>query len=317
MGFDTPEAEKIIRGFLKMEEKMRPVKHSWSLVLYALLLVILSAQKNGARKITMDERSHENHLQFKHHHHHHHHHHSSSSSSHMDPSLNVFFTTNDLKVGKSMPIYFSKKDLSASPRLLPKEEADSIPFSVSKLQYLVQYFSFSKDSPQAQAIEYTLRQCELKPIKGETRFCATSLESMLEFARRVFGFDAQFKVLTTTRLTNSSTTSTTILQNYTILETPKEMFAPRMVACHTMPYPYAVFYCHCQESNNKVFQISLGGVNITERVEAVAVCHMDTSQWDRDHAAFSVLKIEPGTSPVCHFFPVDNLVWVPIPGQIK
>lgn len=259
----------------------------------------------------MDEGSHENHLQFKHHRHDDDSH--SSSSSHMDPSLNVFFTINDLKVGKSMPVYFSKKDLSASPRLLPKEEADSIPFSVSKLQYLVEYFSFSKDSSQAQAIEYTLRQCELKPIKGETRLCATSLESMLEFARSVFGFDAQFKILTTKHLTNSSTTTiTTLLQNYTILETPKEMFAPRMIACHTLPYPYAVFYCHSQESNNKVFEISLGGVNSRERVEAIAVCHMDTSQWDRDHAAFSMLKIQPGTSPVCHFFPEDNLVWVPL-----
>ncbi|KNA03061.1 hypothetical protein SOVF_212750, partial [Spinacia oleracea] len=46
-------------------------------------------------------------------------------------------------------------------------------------------------------------------------------------------------------------------------------------------------------------------------VEAVAVCHMDTSQWSPNHASFRVLKIKPGSSPVCHFFPADNLVWVP------
>lgn len=233
------------------------------------------------------------------------------TSSHMDPALSVFFTTKDLVVGKTLPIYFPKRDLSASPRLLPREEADSIPFSVSQIPYLLDYFSFSKDSPQAKAIEYTLRQCELEPIKGETRICAASLESMIEFARGVFGLDARFKVLTTTHLTNS----TTLLQNYTILETPKQIFAPKMIACHTLPYPYAVFYCHNQESKNNVFEISLGGEN-GDRVEAAAVCHMDTSRWDRDHAAFSVLKIEPGMSSVCHFFPADNLVWVPLPAKI-
>lgn len=276
------------------------------------------------------EESHEQKLQFKYnnnddHGHHiqklrnHEHGHSSSHMDHTDPALNVFFTTNDLVVGKTMPIYFPRNDLSASPRLLPREEADSIPFSASQIQYLLDYFSFSKGSPQAKAIEYTLRQCELEPIKGETRFCATSLESMLEFARDIFGFDARFRVLTTTHITNS----TILLQNYTILETPKQIFAPKMIACHTMPYPYAVFYCHNQESKNNhnqesknnVFEISLGSEN-GDRVEAAAVCHMDTSRWDRDHAAFSVLKIEPGTSPVCHFFPADNLVWVPLPAKI-
>lgn len=79
-----------------------------------------------------------------------------------------------------------------------------------------------------------------------------------------------------------------------------------------MPYPYAVFYCHSQLlSENKLFQVSLGGPD-GERVEAVAVCHMDTSRWDRDHVSFTVLGIEPGSSPVCHFFPVDSIVWVPL-----
>jgi hypothetical protein len=90
----------------------------------------------------------------------------------------------------------------------------------------------------------------------------------------------------------------------------KEISAPKMIACHTMPYPYAVFYCHCQESEHRVFEVSLGGVN-EEAVQAAAVCHMDTSRWDPDHVSFRVLKVEPRTSPVCHFFPADNLVWVP------
>lgn len=225
---------------------------------------------------------------------------------HTNSSVHIFFTIDNLKTGKSLPICFSYQS-STKSYLLSREEANSIPFSSEKLPYLLELFSFSKDSPQAKAMEYTLKHCELEPIEGETRFCATSLESMLDSARGVFGLDTEFKLLTT-----SSLTKPTPLQNYTILEVPQEIFAPKSIACHSMPYPYAVFYCHGQENKNRLFEISLGGED-GEKVEAVAVCHMDTSQWDADHVSFRVLKIKPGDSPVCHFFPLDNLVWVPLP----
>ncbi|XP_034677924.1 BURP domain-containing protein BNM2A-like isoform X2 [Vitis riparia] len=234
--------------------------------------------------------------------------HSSSHMDHLDPSVVVFFTMKDLKVGKTMPIYFAKTDPASSPRMLPKEEADSIPFSFAQLPHLLEFFSFSQGSPQARAMENTLRECGLKPIKGETKFCATSLESLLDFVHSIFGLESHFQVLTTSYLTKSST----LFQNYTFLEVPTEIPAPKMVACHTMPYPYAIFYCHSQASENKVFKVSLEGQN-GDRVEAFAVCHLDTSAWSRDHVSFRVLGIEPGTSPVCHFFPASNLIWVPRP----
>ncbi|GMP37993.1 hypothetical protein CsSME_00009427 [Camellia sinensis var. sinensis] len=184
--------------------------------------------------------------------------------------------TDHIHVGKRIPIYFPKRDPSSSPHFLPKEESDSVPFSLEQLPNLLQIFSFPQGSPQAQAMESTLRQCEVKPIKGESKTCVTSLESMPDFVRVMLGLESEFKV---------------------------------MVACHTMPYPYAIFYCHYQESESKVFKVFLGGVN-GDRVEAVAVCHIDTSQWSPGHVSFQVLGIEPGSSPVCHFFPSDNLVWI-------
>lgn len=230
----------------------------------------------------------------------------------IEPSLNIFFTTKDLFLGKKMPIYFSLKDPSTTPHILPREETESIPFSSSKLPYLLEFFSYSKNARQAKSMEDTLRQCELESPKGETKFCATSLESMLDLTRDIFGLDTKFKVLTT--ITQFSK-PTALLQNYTIVEDPREVLAHRMVACHTMPYPYAVFYCHSQKGGNKVFKISLVGEN-GDRVEAVSVCHMDTSMWDHDHVAFQVLGTEPGKSPVCHFMPTDNVVWVSSPSVI-
>ncbi|GMP37982.1 hypothetical protein CsSME_00009420 [Camellia sinensis var. sinensis] len=296
---------------------------SWSVLLY--LLLVMSSHGIGAMKMIhkddlVDDLHHNvmNALKYPmidnqdHHAHAHNeihtdhiHDHSSSHMDHIDPSLIVFFFLEDLKVGKRIPIYFPKRDPSSSPHFLPKEESDSIPFSLEQLPNLLRIFSFPQGSPQAQAMESTLRRCEVKPIKGESKTCATSLESMLDFVRVMLGLESEFKVVSTIHFTES----TTMLQNYTILEDPLEISGPKMVACHTMPYPYAIFYCHYQQSESKVFKVFLGGEN-GDRVEAVAVCHMDTSQWSPGHVSFQVLGIEPGSSPVCHFFPSDNLVWI-------
>lgn len=239
--------------------------------------------------------------------------HPSSHLDHMDPSSMVFFTMKDLKKGTTMPIYFRVNELSnVFPHLLPKEEAHSIPFSLEQLPFLLKHFSLSKDSAQARAMENTLEQCENQPIEGEIKLCPTSLRSLLDFARSAFTSGTKFKIVYTIRLNKS----TTVFQNYTILEVPEKLFAPKMVACHSMPYPYAVFYCHSQETENKVYSVSLVGDN-GDRVEAIAVCHMDTSKWSRDHASFRVLGIEPGSSHVCHFFQPDNLIFIPVSSSIS
>ncbi|AES73702.2 dehydration-responsive RD22-like protein [Medicago truncatula] len=234
-------------------------------------------------------------------------HHDHNHMSHnIDPSLMVFFTLKDLKVGNIMQIYFPKRDPSTSPKLWSKQKAESLPFSSNQLSYLLKFFSFSQDSPQAMAMKNTLRECESKPIKGEVKLCATSFESMLEFTQNVLGSKYEIQGYATLHKTKSSVT----LQNYTIVEILKEILAPKMVACHTVPYPYAVFYCHGQESDNRVYRASLVGEN-GDKVEAMAVCHMDTSQWAPSHVSFQVLEVTPGTSSVCHFFPADNYIWVP------
>lgn len=235
--------------------------------------------------------------------------HLSSHMDHMDPSVRVFFTLKDLKVGKMIPIYFPRRDPLTYPHLLHREQADSIPFSLEDLPYLLQLFSFPEDSSQAKAMKETLRDCEIEAIQGEIKFCATSLESLLDFAQSILGLDSHLQMIKTTYISKSST----LFQNYTVFETPKEIPTPRMVACHTLPYPYIVFYCHSL-SETKVFKVQLVGENGDE-VDALAVCHMDTSRFSPNHISFQLLGFKPGTLPVCHFFPDDNLVLVPVPTQ--
>ncbi|XP_050235270.2 BURP domain protein USPL1-like [Mercurialis annua] len=273
--------------------------------IFCVLLVSLLAKGSDGRKIYdgfQESSSRDNHLALIKNSNDH-------SSMHMDPSSNVFFTINDLKIGKTIPIYFPSKDPSNSPHLLSRKEANSIPLSFSKLSYLLQLFSFTKESKQAKGMEYTLKQCEAKSIQGETKTCATSLESMLDFVQTSFGLNTKFKVLTT----NYLKTPVGKLQNYTILEEPREVKGTKFIGCHVMPFPFVVYYCHTREGGNRVFEMLLGDENGGDnRVEAAGMCHMDTSQWDKDHIAFHLLKIRPGSGPVCHFFQADSLVWVPV-----
>ncbi|XP_023747590.1 BURP domain protein USPL1 [Lactuca sativa] len=272
---------------------------SCSLLFHVLLLIQFCSSRDIIDKnLKNDNHNEENHIKI----------YGKNEADDFDPALKVFFNVNDLYKGKKMPIYFATSDPSTTPRLLTREQADSIPFSSSKLRYLLDFLTLTNDSPQAKAMEQTLKQCELDPTPGETRFCATSLESMLDMTRGVLGM-VKLKVLTT-KIHNLTDSGYTLLQEYTFLKEPSEIHVPDMVACHTMAYPYAVYYCHAQKGNNRAFEISLGGKN-GNRIDAIAVCHMDTSKWDTDHVAFRVLGVQPGSSPVCHFLPADNIMWIP------
>ncbi|PWA52887.1 BURP domain-containing protein [Artemisia annua] len=224
----------------------------------------------------------------------------------LDPALSVFFRFGDLYLGKKMPICFAAYDNLNPIHLLSQDEANSIPFSSSKLPYLLEFFSIPKNSPQAKAMETTLNQCEYRPAKGEVKFCANSLESMMDMTLGVLG-KVKPKVLTTKIFSSNHT----FFQNYTFVKKPSEIYASKMVACHTMAYPYKVYYCHGHKGHtNRMFKIDLHGEN-GERVDAIAVCHMDTSMWNSNHIALRVLGVQPGSSPVCHFLPADNLAWIP------
>ncbi|PRQ23665.1 putative BURP domain-containing protein [Rosa chinensis] len=238
--------------------------------------------------------------------HEHHDHMHAHSSSRNEAHEQGFFTLVDFHKGSTMPLNFPNQDHSP---FLPKKTADSLPFSTSQLPHLLQLFSIPRDSRDSKHMAYTLDQCEQKPIKGETKFCATSLESMNDFVHKIIGSGIKFNILSTTH----PSTSTSITQKYTILEEPKQVIASKMVFCHPVPYPYAVFFCHHFESDTRFFQVSLGGEN-GDKVEAVAVCHMDTSDWDSKLSLFRNLGIKASaSSPVCHFFPENHLVWIPFP----
>ncbi|KAL2894138.1 BURP domain-containing protein 3 [Bienertia sinuspersici] len=80
------------------------------------------------------------------------------------------------------------------------------------------------------------------------------------------------------------------------------------IVCHKLTNPYAVFLCHNIRSTN-VYDVSLVGAK-GKQMKAIAVCHKDTSTWYPGHVAFQLLKLRPGSKPICHFLSGDTIVWV-------
>lgn len=217
---------------------------------------------------------------------------------HDDPNVALFFLEKDIRPGAAMTLLLTKTTPGAS--FLPRSEADAIPFSSAKLPEILARFAIKAGSPEADAIRTTLQECEEPAVRGERKYCATSLESMVEFATSSLG---------TPRVASASTEVSkpgTPKQSYTI-KGAKAMAGERLVACHAEAYTYAVFFCHATAAA-RAYTVELAGADGTE-VKAVAVCHTDTRAWNPGHVAFKVLGVKPGTVPVCHFLPEDHVVW--------
>lgn len=259
------------------------------LFMHLVLILVIWKHASSSRAMVDDDHA----LEAPHSHHHH---------PMMDHVL--FFKMEDLHLGKTMTIRFPDKNTGfPSSHLLPREEADKIPFSLKLFPHILQLFSISQPSLQADTMKTVLTECESKPLTGEIKFCATSLESMLDFSRSVLG--PKIKIL-------SSTMRSPSLQNYTVVEVPQEIPASNVVSCHTAPYPYVIFMCHYLHKS-RLFKSSLVGETNGDRIELISTCHLDTSDWSPDHIGLQVLGSEPGKMPVCHFLMADNFAWIPLP----
>ncbi|XP_068652426.1 BURP domain protein RD22-like [Aristolochia californica] len=221
---------------------------------------------------------------------------------HDDPNVAFFFLEKDLHAGAKMTLRFSKSDSDGST-FLPRSAAESIPFSSSKLPEILHKFSIEPDSVEAETMKNTLESCEGPAAKGESKYCATSLESMVDFAASKLGKNT--KPLITTVAGKERESSHEV---YTITSGVGEVGSSKSVSCHKEAYAYAVYYCH-ETHDTKAYVVPMVGKD-GRKVEAVAVCHKDTSGWNPKHLAFQVLKVTPGSVPVCHFLPEDHIVWV-------
>ena len=211
------------------------------------------------------------------------------------PDSKIFYLHNDLHPGKKMKLLFTNSGTKVS--FLPRRVAESIPFSSDKFPEILKYFSLQVNSEEAEIISDEIGYCESPNMEGEEKYCATSLESLIDFNVARLGQNVQ--VLSTEPGKK---------QEYTVSAKAEMRGEHKAAVCHKIRYPYAVHYCHVIEGT-EVYVVPLIAADGAE-VKAVTVCHLNTSAWSPDHMAFEVLKIKPGPA-VCHFLATDTLIWVP------
>ncbi|XVE71068.1 hypothetical protein DITRI_Ditri10aG0120500 [Diplodiscus trichospermus] len=216
-----------------------------------------------------------------------------------DPNVALFFLEKDMHPRATMTLHFTEN--TERTTFLPREIAQKIPFSSDRLPEILNKFSVKPGSVEAETMKNTIRECEQPQIQGEDKYCATSLESMIDFSTSKLGKNVQ--------AISTEVEKQTPVQKYTIAAGVQKMAGEKSVVCHKQNYAYAVFYCH-KSDTTRAYMVPLDGADGT-KAKAVAICHTDTSAWNPKHLAFQVLKVEPGTIPICHFLPQDHIVWVP------
>ncbi|XP_057450966.1 BURP domain-containing protein 6-like [Lotus japonicus] len=214
----------------------------------------------------------------------------------------TFFFEHFLQPGKPLNMEFTKR--SAEFTFLPDKVAKSIPFSSNRISEILNHFNIEAKSSDAETLEHTIDTCELPAIGGVDKYCATSLESLVNFTVSKLG--KNIRLVSSTVLLEKETQKKKP-QQYSVLPGVKKL-GDKAVACHKMNYLYAVFYCH--KVATRSYSVPLVASDGT-KAKALAVCHTDTAQWSNDNIALKQLKIKPGTLPVCHFIAADSLLWIP------
>ncbi|KAK7313856.1 hypothetical protein VNO77_39058 [Canavalia gladiata] len=150
---------------------------------------------------------------------------------------------------------------------------------------------------RARATErYNLNEvCGKPPAKGEDKHCASSLKSMADFAISKLG--KNIKVVSSTFAQN---------QDQYIVEGVNKI-GEKAVMCHRLNFENVVFYCH-QVNATTAYMVPLVAPDGT-KAKALTICHHDTRGMDPD-VLYEVLKVKPGTVPVCHFVGNKAIGWV-------
>uniref|UniRef100_A0A0D9WP93 BURP domain-containing protein n=1 Tax=Leersia perrieri TaxID=77586 RepID=A0A0D9WP93_9ORYZ len=228
-------------------------------------------------------------------------------SNSYDRHPNLHFLEDALKPGSIITPYIT--GIATRAPFLRRDIADSIPMSTKNFVKILSMFSPTSVA-MANGIQSALETCEHhRPIEGEKRACATSIESVVEFAMSVLG----------TR--DLRAFSPDVPAKGAMAGRRYKVAAVRTVAgskgdtvaCHTMRFPYAVFYCHAINPT-RVYAVVLeseeGGT--LEKMEALVVCHLDTSKFDPKNRLFIEHNLKPGDVSVCHFVSRDSVVWTPV-----
>jgi len=221
-----------------------------------------------------------------------------------------FFLESKLVKGSTMDLGTNFLYDAANSRrdFLPGAVADTLPaLKKSNLPKLLQAFNIGEGTEMARGRAKTISYCEgLANLTPEEKpaSCPTSEKAMAKFVSSLLGQNVELLTSTVISGKASAVSGPVTVVDY---HTRSADIEATPVVCHSSPFPSQVYYCH-RLSKTRVLQATLEAAE-GGRINAVAICHLDTSWWSSKHPAFAALNVQRGTE-VCHWAAESTLVWV-------
>ena len=223
------------------------------------------------------------------------------SSVHRWVESGKFFRESMLKEGNVM-VMPDIKDRIPKRSFLPRAILSKLPFSTMHLYKLKGIFRARENSSMEHMLVNAVAECERAPSLGEAKRCVGSVEDMIDFAVLVLGHNV---VVRSTKNVNGS-------KQNVMIGSVKGINGGEVttsVSCHQMLYPYLLYYCH-YVPKVKVYEVDILDMESKAKINhGVAICHLNTSAWDPEHAAFLALGSSPGQIEVCHWFHENEMAW--------
>jgi hypothetical protein len=221
-----------------------------------------------------------------------------------------FFLESKLVKGSTMDLGANFLYDAANSRrdFLPGAVAETLPaLKASNLPKLLQAFNIREGTEMARRMQTTISYCEgianLTP-EAKPASCPTSEKAMAKFVSSLLGQNVE---LLTSKVISAKASAVSGPVTVVDYHTRSADIEDTPVVCHSLSFPSQVYYCH-KLSKTRVLQATLEAAE-GGRINAVAVCHLDTSWWSSKHPAFAALNVKPGTE-VCHWTVESTLVWV-------
>ncbi|CAN6221570.1 unnamed protein product [Urochloa humidicola] len=237
---------------------------------------------------------------------------------HWTASENFLYPETALTTGTKINLYIGRAAALHSA-YLRRDIADSIPITTENFKGITAMFAPVSLS-MAHDTWSTLASCERpQEVVGEKKACTTSLMSMHEFSAVALGTSDLRAFSTSLDVPEEGISSPSQRYEVAAVRVITTKATTDIVTCHSMSFPVALFYCHAINPT-RVYEVTLqreDGVVIHESgapamVQALAVCHMNTSGFDPTLRYWVKLGLKPGEAPVCHFLTRGDVLWAPI-----
>ncbi|CAL4994213.1 unnamed protein product [Urochloa decumbens] len=214
-----------------------------------------------------------------------------------------FFFEKNLAIGSTRRTHIPST--SVNPPFLHHEASKHIPFSRRNITSIINMFAPASLS-MIDDISFTLNLCENPEdhqINGKKVGCVTSIESYLELIISTLGTN-QVQAFSADVPKEGIASQISTVASVRLLS-----HSQSVLVCHDMEYPYKVFYCHLSLPT-RAYQVKLISQVDGSSVDALAVCHLNTSSWNDDFIFFELMHVKPGQTTACHYLNRGSMVWV-------